>query len=260
MSTLEYKIIVEQVEKTERRIRRVKLRTKKSISAAKVELKTDINKLLYKFPPAIQGDIKKIIDSKIKKESLEACIKRSDQANPIRNKVLMANRLDRLADKQTKPIQNLKDKISPKQLEDVKKALSNIKSVVVNKNLANINELKVLPSELNRKINESLHNIKNIAPEIPKKVLKKLIKNNAKLDRLKKFVEKLRNTNPKAIADKINNKLDKARNNQRNAIDNLRGKVGDKTAEKIENKINKIAKMANKLPKHKKRSERKKAK
>ncbi|OMJ19371.1 hypothetical protein AYI70_g4779, partial [Smittium culicis] len=204
---------------TERRIRRVKLRPKETITAAKVELKTDINKLLYKYPPAIQADIKKIVDSKIKKVSLVACIKISDRANPISIRVKMANNLDKLADKQAKPIQNLQDKISPKQLGYIKKALDNIKNIVVNRNLANPNKLKVLPSELNRKINESLHNIKNIAPEIPKKVVKKLINNKAKLDRLKKLVEKLKNADPKAIIDKINNKLNKARNNQRNALD-----------------------------------------
>ncbi|OMJ19426.1 hypothetical protein AYI69_g6622, partial [Smittium culicis] len=260
VGSAELKVIIEQMEYIIKRMRRRRVRAKPVGPVAKVELKKDINNLVSKVPAAVQAEVKKIIDSRIQKAAVNAGIKKVGNNNPISNQIKLTNKLDRLADKQTKPIQNLKDKISPKQLEDVKKALSNIKSVVVNKNLANINELKVLPSELNRKINESLHNIKNIAPEIPKKVLKKLIKNNAKLDRLKKFVEKLRNTNPKAIADKINNKLDKARNNQRNAIDNLRGKFGDKTAEKIENKINKIAKMANKLPKHKKRSERKKAK
>ncbi|OMJ18097.1 hypothetical protein AYI70_g5552, partial [Smittium culicis] len=256
----ELKVIVEQLEYMIKRMRRRRVRAKPVGPAAKVELKNDINKLVSKVPSAVQAEVKKIIDSKIQKASVDAGIKKVENANPILNERKLITKLDKLSDKQATPIQNLQDKISPKQLRDVKKALDNIKNIVVNRNLANPNKLKVLPSELNRKINESLHNIKNIAPEISKKVVKKLINNKAKLDRLKKLVEKLKNADPKAIIDKINNKLNKARNNQRNALDNLRGKVGDKKADKIENRIKQIAKLANRLPKQKKQSGRKKAK
>ncbi|OLY85231.1 hypothetical protein AYI68_g583 [Smittium mucronatum] len=146
LSVAQYKIIVQQIEIMIRRLRRRKIKAKKVGLEAKLELKSDINKVINKVPRNLKEDVRKVIDAKIEKVKVQSKIDQVKKFDPEKVKSDLRNKLDDLKSKQKQPLANLAAKVGPENLAAIKDTLSKINEAIVLRNAGKPISPSILPS------------------------------------------------------------------------------------------------------------------